>query len=130
MTRFLKTLLLWILIAVVPLNAAAAAAGVFCSTAHQETMQMQAAGDDMSGHAHHGAVDEQPSKATHDEASGNAPAKCSAASAPCIGAAAPPPALVAASPLAGLEILALATASNTGGFIPDGPKRPPRQIAG
>lgn len=130
MSRFLKTLLLWILIAVVPLNAAVAAMGISCSPAHQQTLQMQAAQDGAAGHEHHGAQAEQPAPAPHDGSSDSAPSQCSAASALCIGAAAPPPACAAGSLVAGLEIPALGASPKVAGFIPDGPQRPPRAIAG
>jgi hypothetical protein len=145
MNRFLKTLLIWILIAVVPLHAVAATVGMSCAPGHQQVMQVAMSHDpapamsDDTGH-HHDAADgtgsasdaamsanmasdqaDPPAHATHST--------CSACPAFCMGAAAPPSAVVSIPSFSGSENVIVSAAPRVAGFIPEGLRRPPRQIS-
>jgi hypothetical protein len=142
MNRFLKTLLIWLLIAVVPLNAVAATVGMSCGLGHQQAMQLAASPD--AGHAmhqdtghHHDMADGSGSGHTAampaDVASGDAdkPAHstCSACSMFCIGAVAPPSVFVSVPSFSGSENVVVSATPLVTGFIPEGLRRPPRQIS-
>lgn len=142
MERTLKTLLLWFLMALVPLQAGAAAMGMSCGPAHQQTMAaaMAAAADhhehdSIVGHQHDGAgttaaeADPVPSADASDASAGPGHSTCSACSDFCIGAVAPPSSFN--SPLAfnGAESVVIALSPSVAGFVPDGLKRPPRNIS-
>jgi hypothetical protein len=145
MTRFFKTLLIWILVAVVPLHAVAATVGMSCAPAHQQAMQVVMSHDathamsDDTGHHHdraehageHSAAamsadtdagdTDRPDHSTHST--------CSACSAFCMGAAAPPSVSVSLPPFSGSENVVVSAAPRVSGFIPEGLRRPPRHIS-
>jgi hypothetical protein len=145
MNRFLKTLLIWILIAVVPLHALATTVGMPCAPGHQQAMQVamsdeatHAMSDDNGHHhdeaGHSGGVSAAAMSA--DMASGDAdqPAHsahstCSACSAFCMGAAAPPSVTVSIPPFSGSENVIVSAAPRVAGFIPESLRRPPRLIS-
>jgi hypothetical protein len=143
MNRFLKTLLIWILIAVVPLNAVAATAGMSCGAGHRQAMELvrsHDAGQAMhsdTGH-HHDATDgsgAQPGSATPvagiDSGDADEPAhsSCSACSVFCVGAVAPPSVFVSIPSFSSSETVVVSPAPRVTGFIPEGLRRPPRPIS-
>jgi hypothetical protein len=143
MNRFLKTLLIWLLIAVVPLNAVAATAGMSCALGHQQAMERAMSHD--PGHAmhedtghHHDMADASASHhqsampaADTDPGGADEPAhsSCSACSVFCIGAVAPPSVFVSIPSFSGSENVVVSPAPPVTGFIPEGLRRPPRQIS-
>jgi hypothetical protein len=142
MTRFFKTLLIWILVAVVPLHAVAATVGMSCAPAHQQAMQVAMSHDathamsDDTGHHHdraeHSAAAmwaDTDAADTTDRPDHSPHATCSACSAFCMGAAAPPSVSVSLPPFSGSENVVVSAAPRVSGFIPEGLRRPPRQIS-
>jgi hypothetical protein len=143
MNRFLKTLLIWLLMAVVPLNAVAATAGMSCGSGHQQAMEQLESHDAAhamhqdNGH-HHDMAD--ASGAPHgsatpaadlDSGDADAPAhsSCSACSVFCVGAVAPPSVFGSIPAFNGSENVVVAPSPPVTGFIPEGLRRPPRQIS-
>lgn len=135
MNRTVKTFLLWLLMAVLPLHAAAASIGMSCAPVHGKAAQHEMAQDD---HAHHGAAHADSmaghaaGHAAHDGGTPDADAPqphstCSACSALCIGAVAPPSARLSLPNANGSEAVAVAPPRLVTGFIPEGPQRPPRR---
>lgn len=137
MNRLLTKLLIWLLMAALPLHAVAASVNMSCapvqqqsSVAHMPDDGSHAASDD--DHAHHemlamdsvdtaledGSTDEKVEKLSHSS--------CSACSAFCIGAVAPPSPSLSVPSFDGSEAVVVAPADHTAGFIPDGLQRPPR----
>jgi hypothetical protein len=143
MNRYLKTLLIWILIAVIPLHAVAATVGMSCAPGHQQAISMAAAASGAhamsQGDNHHHASTDRSSSLAHDPADSAAldeadvpPAAhstCSACTAFCIGAVAPPSVNIAIPSFSGSENVVVSAAPSITGFIPDGLRRPPRQIS-
>jgi hypothetical protein len=140
MNRVLKTLLIWILIAVLPLSSAAAAVGMSCAPGHQQAMNgsmshdVGGVMDDESG-IHHAAPGHS-SSASDASAPADMPSasaghadhsSCSACSAFCMGAAAPPPVAFAIPSFSGAEDVIVPAVPRVSGFIPEGLRRPPRQ---
>jgi hypothetical protein len=142
MNRFLKTLLISILIVVLPLKAVAASVGMSCAPGHLQAMQVamshaDATSDDAE---HHHAHDESSSVGSAASVSDNAVAgdaelmkpsphsPCSGCSAFCMGAAAPPPVSLSIPSFGGSEDLIVSAEHRVSGFIPEGLRRPPRQI--
>lgn len=140
MNRLLTTLLVWLLMAALPLHAVAATTKLSCAHAQQQHAAVTPAGP----HAGHGAVggDEHARHGGH--AAGSAEAgiasdapesgsgsmlshsSCSACSAFCIGAVAPPSASLPLPSFDGSDALVNAPSDFGTGFIPDGLQRPPR----
>ena len=138
MPRFINTLMLWLLLAALPLQGMAAATRMSCAPAPNTAMTseaqqtthaghaMPAAGDHAS-HAAEGvqgqhaaaAQDAAPNQHHHTSACGN----CAACA---FGAAAPPPALAPVHAGAGADLPFSAAPRGTAGFIPPGLERPPR----
>ncbi|RJG27911.1 hypothetical protein [Massilia cavernae] len=131
MSRFFKTILLWILIAVVPLHAAAATIGMSCGPVHKAAMEPSSSD---STHQHHNMaaaadVADAHAASPDDLKSDKSPhVKCSACSAFCIGAVAPPSGFISVPAFSGAETLVVSTATLVIGFVPEGLKRPPRLI--
>lgn len=137
MERTLKTLLLWLLIALVPLHAGAAAMGMSCGPVHQQTMSASAdhhEHDGDMGHQHDSvnataALAESPSSPDSPDASDDpGHSTCSACSDFCIGAVAPPSSFSPLPALNGAESVVISRSPSVVGFVPDGLKRPPRNI--
>lgn len=137
MERTLKTLLLWLLIALVPLHAGAAAMGMSCGPAHQRAMS--AAADHHEHQAdmdhEHDGVDAAASSVQSSAPSDAAEAlerpshsSCSACSDFCIGAVAPPSSFGPLPAFSGAEAVVVSPSPSVAGFVPDGLKRPPRNI--
>lgn len=134
MERTLKTLLLWLLMALVPLHAGAAAMGMSCGPVHQLTMSSVAEHQDVMAHQHDDGsastrLAEPLSQSDSTEASeGLAHSTCSACSGFCIGAVAPPSSFSSLPALNGTESVVASISLSVIGFVPDGLKRPPRAI--
>lgn len=140
MPRFLKTFLLWLMIAALPVQGAAAVFQASCGPRHHGSPVVAAAeGADQhhavsAPHTHDGADAEPGSdRAQNDEKVASIkPAKlpvssyCSACSACCAGAAAPPPSISLTPTFLTVEAATLSAVVSFGGFIPAGPERPPR----
>lgn len=136
MTRFVKTVLLWLLIAALPLQGIAAAVKAACGPEHHETissniMSSHEAMPDEE-HAHHtmvmndaGNPSDHGSKSQHQHKS----AFCSSCAACCVGAVAPPVSLKQPSPPTLSETAHVLASPWIAGFIPAGPERPPRHLS-
>jgi hypothetical protein len=125
MLRLFKTWLILLLIAAVPLQAAAAGAMRLCAPPGATHASFAAA---MTAACQH--HDAQSSAGTPEE--NKTPAKhpaCGACSSFCLGALMPPGLALPAAPVNGAEHAALSTATLLTGFIPDGPRRPPRPLS-
>jgi hypothetical protein len=143
MNRFLKTLLIWLLIAVVPLNAVAATVGMSCGARHQQAMErvkshnVSHAMHEDSSHHHDmadgsGAMDASSmhhGDMASDDAEGPHHSSCSACSVFCVGAVAPPSVFVSIPSFSGSENVVVLAAAPVTGFIPEGLRRPPRPIS-
>ena len=137
MHRTLKTLLLLLLIAALPLQGAAAAMRLSCGPAHHHQPAQLASATGAPHHdaaaAHfdsdHSAFDATASAEQAPAAQvGHAHSSCSACAACCVGAAAPPSASIPTAPLEGSEFIAVAPAPLLAGFIPASLERPPRTV--
>jgi len=139
MNRTLKTFLLWLLIAVLPLHAVAGSFAMSCAPVHQQPSQsLPSSGvshhelaDDT--HAHHGdqhaGVDNDSHTAGHGSASKvekQSHSSCTACSAFCVGAAAPPSSSIPVPLVDGSDAVVVLARAFAVGFIQDGPQRPPR----
>jgi hypothetical protein len=127
MLRLFKTWLILLLIAAVPLQAAAAGTMRLCAPPAASPAAAMAAACQ-----HHAA----PSSAIpHDAGTpedNKTPAKhpaCGACSSFCLGALMPPCLALAAASGSGAQQVTIATATLLTGFIPDGPRRPPRPLS-
>lgn len=138
MNRSIKTFLVWLLLAVLPLHAVAASR-MSCGPVHPQSSQSLIDVSSQSheymadAHAHHGGehagqpednlVDAEPV----DSKAGNKPHfTCSACSAFCLGAVAPPSTHLAVPAFDDSNAVIVAPAAFAVGFIQDGPQRPPR----
>lgn len=133
MTRTVKTFLIWLLMALLPLHAAAASIGMSCALVgqqnpHHAAPQQHAMAAD--AHAHHGgeaAAQSAPEDGKGQSHSAKQPhSSCSACSAFCAGAVAPPSSLQALPASGGSNAVLVSPSAIVAGFIPDGPQRPPR----
>lgn len=137
MNRSLKTFLIWLLMAILPLHAVAASVGMSCapdsSQVSHKVERIDAAhpGAGIEMHAHHGAHASGDSGSdTHAQPAKfekQAHSSCSACSALCAGAVAPPSALLAVPGFHGSDVFLASPMAMVPGFIPDGPQRPPRR---
>ena len=139
-----KTFLLWLLIAVLPLHAAATTVGMSCGAVHQKAMQIA-----FVDHAHHDDIAEvtevtvydhhhnhsanslsDDSSMTADTSAGTAHqhSTCSNCTASCVGVAGPPSAFHSTPAILGTEMVVISPALLTAGIIPGGLERPPRHI--
>ena len=145
MNRFFKTLLLWLLVAVLPLHAVGATASMSCGPIHQQAMQpamvaeahhQHGMGDASAGHHHdHHDAAKMANAAfdmvTADEASSGSQhySNCGNCAATCIGAAAPPSALNPAPVFDGSELVTVSPAPLVVGTTPGGLERPPKHVS-
>lgn len=146
MTRFFRALLVWLLVAVLPLQGAAAAVRMPCEAAGFSQVQVRGAmHEGMRFKAHHEA--EAPSSSgneamTYMEMAAAHPVHVAANIAPhhkaapcetcghcCVGACFFPAELSWASTPPQILIRVVAPVSMPAGFIPAGLERPPRQIS-
>ena len=127
MKRALKTLLLWLLISLFPLQGMAGAVSPSCSKAAAAMTSEHAALDQIDHHAApahcpaHDADDSDDAAAAHH-------ASCSACAACCICASAPPSNQPPAASHAMSESGFVALDMLGGDFIPAGLERPPKAI--
>jgi len=135
MNRTLTTFLVWLLMAVLPLHAVAAAASASCVPPAQSVSMADHASrlalDE--AHAHHDGHEVAKAAADsghdghHAEANKSGHSSCSACSAFCAGAVAPPSFSLPLPTFSGSEPVIVPRADFVAGFIPDGLQRPPRQ---
>lgn len=147
MNRIFKTLLLWLLVAVLPLHAVGASMPMSCTPAHHQAMQKAMQDSGHQGHAMHHQQDAgmslhdsyadagQMHHATsdHGTADGSASnahphAGCSACSAGCIGAAAPPLAWDTTPTFRGSEAVLLTPLPLVVGSPSTDLERPPKSL--
>lgn len=141
MNRVLKTFLLWLLIAALPVQGWTAAMKTSCSSAHQI---ISAADAVMPGphagatHAHHDVaseplatdMDKSASASSHDHHKGSFKSSfCSVCALCCFGAIAPPSARIPTPVLDSSDALFIAPAPSVAGHVPPGLERPPRHTA-
>lgn len=142
MSRILKTFLLWLLIAALPVQGAAAVIKASCGPRHHEvTTGMSAVGhhhvEGTLAHSHEGdtpAFLEQIAAAdTSEEAQqvSKLPVNsfCSACAACCAGAVAPPSSLSLDPAVFSARASVLPPVVSFVGFIPAGPERPPKHVS-
>jgi len=144
MNRVLKTFLLWLVIAALPLQGMAAVVKATCGLKHHSmaSMAMGAADHqhpDGSMHHHHDAADSVALAVPGDlldEAGTDSNTNhihkssyCSACAACCIGATAPPPSLILAPIFSTAETLVIPPIVSFTGFIPAGLERPPKHFS-
>ena len=143
MNRALKTFLLWLLLAALPLQGMAAAIQASCGPAHLHSGQAApaathnhfheaGAGHDAAGHDHsHAAADaaRNADDASASSAKASAHGSCSACAACCIGATAPPPVSFPAPYRGNSESVAVSPPPLVAGFIPGGLERPPKRLS-
>ncbi len=126
MLRLFKTWLILLLIAAVPLQAAAGAMRTCAPRAALPAAATAAAGQHNAARLSavpHGAGTPEENKT---------PAKhpaCGACSSFCLGALMPPGLALPAAAGTGAQRVTTATAALLPGFIPDGPRRPPRPLS-
>ncbi len=113
MYRYLARLLLWLIIAALPLQGALAAMRVCADNAAKPAAQQ-----------HHQHQHDHSDK--HDKAGNHG--KCSACAGCCVGTAPPGESLTVPAPDASFSLY-MAGQSRLPGFIPDTPTRPPRVLA-
>lgn len=139
MNRSLKTFLVWLMMAILPLHAMAASVGMSCAPDHRQLSQAPTPGGEHQHHdaaadmhAHHGGVAGHADEVASDADTSQAKAgqqthsSCSACSALCVGAVAPPSAFVSVPTFDGSDAILVAPPALVPGFIPDGLQRPPR----
>jgi hypothetical protein len=141
MHRILKTFLLWLLIAALPIQGMAAVVKASCGPTHHQSVAAMMAEHHHAhdGHHHHAdaniAADEHRSASStaSDKASDKAQAQksafCSACAACCFGAAAPPPVVFWSPTLVRSEAKPIPLAVLFTGYIPAGLERPPRHFS-
>ncbi|MEW6371143.1 MAG: hypothetical protein AB1584_09415 [Pseudomonadota bacterium] len=145
MNRLLTTLLVWLLMAALPLHAVAASINMSCAPVPSQAPAAPMAGHaahaapdhahepaNAGAHAHHGGHAASAPDTAADEDGHHAKAgklshsSCSACSAFCAGAVAPPSFSLPMPAFEGSDALLVAHADVVAGFIPDGLRRPPR----
>lgn len=140
--RFYKLLLLWLLMAALPLQGMAAAIGASCGPSGYADIASSAVMHHEAGMSmqHH---DEQTSDMQmtdgHDMAdAGNAPvnshpskhknSSCSACAACCVGALAPPSISISVPHFDTAEVTQISSIPLVPGFVPGGLERPPKRF--
>ncbi|MCX7291206.1 hypothetical protein [Janthinobacterium sp.] len=129
MLRLFKTWLIVLLIAAVPLQAAAAGTMRLC--APPGPVHASPAAAMTAACRHHGALPSAIADSDGTPEDGKAPAKspaCGACSGFCLGALMPPCLALPPAACTGAQQVTAANAPLLVGFIPDGPRRPPRQF--
>jgi hypothetical protein len=148
MNRFFKTLLFWLLVAMLPYHAVAGAMPMSCDPVHhhalprlmQDDAQHQhhqhhgQQDDGMAQHGHHHDLAQMDDAAADDgmadgsSSGAHAHAGCSACAAGCVGAAGPPFALNSTLAFGGSEAVFISPSPLVTGYTPAGLDRPPRDI--
>ncbi|WP_089398562.1 hypothetical protein [Noviherbaspirillum humi] len=141
MTRLLKTLLLWLLMAALPLQGLAAVVKSACAPAEHATMiaanadagHRHAAG---TAHHHHDGAEASAHGAAHDtvkaakaEAPAHKHASCSACATCCVGALAPPTPSLTTPDHAGSELVVLSPPALAVAHLTAGQERPPKPVS-
>ena len=127
MLRLFKTWLILLLITAVPLQATAAGAMRTCAPlAAVPAAAMTAACQHDA--AQSSAVPDSASTPEENKTPAKHPA-CGACSSFCLGALMPPGITPPAASCSGAQQVTIATAALLTGFIPDGPRRPPRPLS-
>jgi hypothetical protein len=136
MNRTLKTFLLWLLIALLPLNAVAGSLGLVCSPVHQQSQDPTSAGvvhqarmvnaHADTEHAGHVADSNAAADSLVPDVEKHPHTSCSACSAFCLGVVAPPSTDLTVPSFDGSDVALPSPAAFAVGFIQDGPQRPPR----
>jgi hypothetical protein len=144
MSRILKTYLLWLLIAALPMQSMAAVVNMSCGTAHHDFLSPVLSEVQPDQHMrphhmhHHGAQvvamdDHHATSATDSIASHQhhhpKHSSCSACAACCVGAAAPPPAALWSPETARSESVTTPSPVLHLGFVPSSLDRPPRHFS-
>ena len=127
MLRLFKTWLILLLIAAVPLQAAAAGAMRACAPLAASPAAAMA-----GACQHHAAQSSAITDSAGTPEENKTPAKhaaCGACSLFCLGALMPPGLSLPAAAGTGAQRVAAATDTLLPGFIPDGPRRPPRPLS-
>lgn len=137
MIHVLKTLLIWLIIAALPLQGVAAVRKQSCGPQHHSAVQVASAqhhDQEMNAQYHdHAAADSHvihtASDAKSEAASSVKSSYCSACVACCVGASAPPTEL--RFPVASLQPQTLLPSPKSWlvGFIPSSLERPPKSIS-
>jgi hypothetical protein len=131
MHRFVKTFLLWLLLAALPLQGLAAAMQSSCGpTKHHDAPSAIASAQSQSDHHHDVHADHAAGHALadHPAPGEHASASCSACSSCCVGAIALPAGSMAAPVYRAAVPVAIAFPLLLADFIPGGPERPPKRI--
>jgi hypothetical protein len=132
MSRVFKTVMLWLLLAALPLQGFAAAVQTSCSPmTHHDSSEMV-----MQAHSHGHEADDAESSTTFVSAKpsgGSVDAKhkssfCSACATCCIGAVAPPSVSVMTPVYRSSLPVVSSPPALVAGFIPAGLERPPKRI--
>jgi hypothetical protein len=136
MDRVFKTLLLWLILAALPLQGVASVVKATCGAKHHPMMVAGSPDNHHHDHSdarHHHGHENDHSAAAHDgpglEPDADVVAKastCSACAACCVGATAPPTRLNLTPVLAVSASIVIAPALAFIGHIPAGPERPPQ----
>ena len=126
MMRLLKTWLLLMLMTLLPLQAVAAGMRLSCANELQGTRHSLST--DAGAPACHQAQATPKMDGTDstDSAPGERHAVCGACSASCMGACMSPPSAPALAASDGAQSVPLTDTPPLAGFVPDGPRRPPR----
>ena len=140
MPRFLKTFLLWLLFAALPLQGVAAAMQMSCGPMAHHDLAGMATSAQTHNHDNHAsashrhdadadqATDHLASPGEKSSATKHAGSSCSACAACCIGAVAPPAASLATPAYSSSLPSVVTPAPLVTGFIPAGLERPPKRI--
>lgn len=143
MNRTLKTLLLWLLIAALPIQGLAAAMQASCGPAHHTALAISAITD---AHPHagkvtyshdgqdaltHHAASDSPVTAEHSSGTQqkHQSSFCSACAVCCVAAVAPPSAAIHTPVYSNSGPVVLSPSPLVTGFIPAGLERPPKRIS-
>lgn len=137
MNRVFRTLLLWLLIAALPVQGWAAVAKFGCDPAHHDSSPVvvmtdshdgalaQTHHDGMSDHA---TADTSAAKGSLDKGSAHKSSHYSACASSCFGAVAPPPVLPLSPSVSSSETVIVPLLPLLAGQIPASLERPPRHI--
>lgn len=138
MNRFLKTLLLWLLLAALPLQGMAAALQTACGPTERNGSSGTAASmpshhhhDGDTGHAHVADGDtasESPTSSDKSSDAGHTHSGCSACASCCVGAAAPPSTLDLPAVHGDSLPVVISPIPLVAGVVPGGLERPPRRV--
>jgi hypothetical protein len=144
MNRVLKTFLLWLLMAALPLQGMAAVIKASCGPRHHDisssmlTVMGNHSHDESVGPHHHDEAgnivvaddaEEASSSKSAESKQGPHLSYCSACAACCFGAAAPPPSVFLTPVFSTVEAAVIPPVVSFTGFIPAGLERPPRHLS-